>query len=138
MTDALSFFKDNVMGSQGKIQDVMPTISSSGDFKKITELDVIINSWRNILLTPIGSYDHDPSYGSTLYQLIWEPADEETMDLVKSEVIDRLMTYDNRAVIKNVDVIFFSNRKGFNVNVSVEYKNEKKDLSINLTDMDTV
>ncbi len=138
MTDALKFFKDNIMGADGKIQDIMPIISSDGNFRKITELDVIINSWRNILLTPLGSYDHDPSYGSILYQLVWEPADEETMELIKSEVNDRLMTFDDRAVITGVDVTFFSNRKGFNVNIQVEYKNEKKDLSINLTDMENI
>jgi len=138
MTDALKFFKDNVMGSDGKIQDVMPTISSDGDFKKIKELDVIINSWRNILLTPLGSYDHDPSYGSILYQLVWEPADEETMERIEAEINDRLMTFDDRAKITGVDVTFFSNRKGFNVNIHVKYKDEKRDLSINLTDMDSV
>jgi len=133
MADKATQFFKNVAGKSGKIIDFIPIIDSSGDMKKVTELDAILNSWRNILLTPVGSYDHDPLYGSILYQLIWEPADNTTADQIRDEVENKLMIYDDRAKILNVNVDFFgAGRKGFNVLINVLYDNQEKKLSIDI------
>ena len=113
----------------------MPNISSSGDVKRLSEIDVIINSWKNILLTPIGSYDHNPEYGSILYQLLFEPADNITIDKIKAELESKLMLYDDRAKIMSTNIKYISsNKKGFTVDIDVLYKGEQKNMSVSITE----
>ena len=63
----LERFQKNSVGSAGRLIDYTPVISSSGNFTILYDIDAILNSWNNILITPRGSMDHDPEYGSTLY-----------------------------------------------------------------------
>ena len=121
MANLLDRFEKEVVGSKGKIADYEPRISAKGDFSRVTDLNAILLSWRNILLTPLRSYDHDPEYGSELYKYIFDPADDDTADAIKSEVFYRLSSFDNRAKITSVNVEFLSNKKGFNVHVGVKY-----------------
>ena len=132
MADLLEKFHREVIGSKNKVYDYLPQVISKGDFNRISGINVILNSWRNILLTPIGSYDHDPDYGSDLYKLVFEPLDLNTAASIKDEVIYRLSLYDNRASITNVYVGLLPNRKGFFVNINVKYKSEVKELTIDL------
>ena len=130
VTGRLARFKENVAGEGGKIIDFLPTFNSSGDLRKLTDLDVIINSWKNILLTPLGSWDHDPSYGSILYKLLFDPADEITRSKIENEIYDKLNMYDNRAKIKTMSVNYLSNRKGFSVTIVAEYNDREDTLSL--------
>jgi phage baseplate assembly protein W len=131
--NSLSRFFENI-GGKSKLGDFIPVISSNGDFNKISDISVILNSWSNILSTNIGSYTNNPEYGSELYKLIFEPADTKTIDKIKNEIKIRLQKYDNRALIKNIKVIFFSNMKGFLVEIEVSYKGEIGKIKLPFTD----
>ena len=135
MANTLKKFNRNVAGASNKIFDYVPNISSSGDVKRLSEIDVIINSWKNILLTPIGSYDHNPEYGSILYQLLFEPADGITVNKIKAELESKLMLYDDRAKIMSTNIKYISsNKKGFTVDIDVLYKGEQKNMSVSITE----
>jgi len=129
MANLLDRFNISVVGSSGKIADILPFISPKGDFKRVTNLDVILNSWNNILLTSTRTYFFDPEYGSDLYKKVFDPVDEETAELIEDEIMDKLMYYDNRASIDKINVEFTTNKKGFNVSVVVDYDGEKKELN---------
>ena len=79
MANLIDKFKKNVVGSGNKIADYTCKLSSSGEFKRISDLEAILNSWNNILLTPKRTYDHDPEYGSDLYKFVFEPSDEQVI-----------------------------------------------------------
>lgn len=132
MANILDKFRQTSVGSTGRILDYTSKLSSSGDFSKIYDLDAIITSWNNILITPKGSKDHDPEFGSNLYLYLFEPADTETQEGIKNEIIESISTYDNRASIDDIKVLFFSNKKGFNVTISIEFDGEISDITINL------
>ena len=132
MANILDKFQYSSVGSAGRIIDYSPQIASSGDFKKLFDLDAIITSWKNILTTPRGSMDHDPEYGSNLYLFIFEPADTGTRDAIKYDIIQSLTTYDDRARIENIDITFLKNRKGFNVNLIVNYKGRSTNLDVRI------
>lgn len=121
--NSLSKFFDNI-GGKSKLGDYIPVISSSGDYKKISDLSVILNSWSNILSTPRGTYTNNPEYGSELYKCVFDQADNSTIEKIKNEIKVRISKYDNRALIKNIKVIFFSNLKGFIVEIEVKYNGE--------------
>jgi len=122
LANLLDRFNKTVVGSKGRIADYAPVISVSGDFKLVTDLNAILLSWNNILLTPTRSYDHDPEYGCDLYKMIFDQADSVTEDNIRNEIINKLPRYDDRASITDVNVFFLNNKKGFVVNVLVNYK----------------
>jgi len=130
MANLLSRFDQAVAGSDSKIADYQANIASSGDFKRIEDLQVILSSWNNILITPKRSYQFDPEYGSDIYKLVFEPADDTTLERIKEEVVDTLLTYDDRATIENIEVTLLPNRKGYSLAIDVKYENETGQLEI--------
>lgn len=134
MANILDRFNQAVAGSKSKKADYAPIINPSGDFKRVTDLNAILLSWNNILLTPTRTYDHDPEYGCDLYKKVFDPADETTEQEIKDEIMYKLQRYDDRATIKKIDVIFLNNRKGFIVNVYVWYNKEESQITIQLDD----
>ncbi len=129
MASILEKFNLNIVGSQGRILDFIPVISSSGEFSSVKDFDVILNSWNNILLTKTRTYMSNPDYGSDLYKYIFEPADEVTVEGIKEEIRFRLMKYDNRAYITSIDVSFMPDGHGFILSIGVEYDNSNKTLN---------
>lgn len=127
----LEEFMGNIAGSGNNILDFEPVISSSGDFKKIYQLNAVLKSWSRILLTPIRTYDHDPEYGSELFNYIFTILDEESSENIKREIVYKLEHYDNRATIVDVNISILSDRKGFSVDIEAEYKGESGNISVN-------
>jgi len=138
MSNLLDRFKKQVVGSDFSIFDYVATVSSGGDFKRIINIDVIINSWNNILLTPRGTYLHDPEYGSDLHLLIFDPVDENTVEKIKTEIERRLYYYDDRATITDITVFLMPNGKGFSVDIEVTYEGDEKTLSVQFDDTNSI
>jgi len=134
MANILERFVKEVRGSDTQPHDFIPYISSIGDFKRIRDIDVILNSWNNILITPLGSYIADPNFGSNLFKLIFEPADAGTVESIKSEVQTRIQNYDTRGEILNITVVMLPNKKGFNVNVECGFEGERGEISVKFDD----
>ena len=134
MANLLKRFNKQVVGSNGRIYDYAAKITASGDFKRLEDLNVIISSWNNILLTRKRTYLHDPQYGSNLYLLLFEPADDTTVERIKSEVENSLMVYDSRATIEGMEVLLKPNKKGFQINIDVTYEGTKGILSVSFDD----
>ena len=130
MSNLLERFNQTVAGSDSKLADYLSKISTTGDFKRIKNIEVILNSWNNILITPRRSYQYDPEYGSNLYKLVFEPADDKTISKIRDELVVSLQTYDDRATIEDVEITFLTNLKGFNIAVDVGYQGESGQLSI--------
>jgi len=130
MANILDRFNISVVGSENKISDYTSVIDPSGDFKQVSNLEAILLSWNNILLTATRTYTYDPEYGSDLYKLVFEPADNYTAEKIKEEVITKLQRYDDRARILKVDVSFLNNRKGFAISIDVDFEGETSQLSV--------
>ena len=128
------FFPDvSDRGNNDSFRDFTQIMASSGDFLKNKNLNTIINSWRNILLTPKGSYDHDPAYGSNIHKLIMEPVDEFTEGRLKQEITNSLKQYDNRVSIKSLEIFKIKGQHGIAVKIRCEYEGESNETVIPLT-----
>lgn len=134
MANLLKRFNKEVIGSDDRIYDYLPKITASGNFKRVNNLNVIINSWNNILTTRRGTYLFDPRYGSNLPELIFDPVDDTTVDRIKTEVETQLTLYDNRAIITDIQVRVLPQGKGFTVDVFAEYQGEEGVLSVKFDD----
>ncbi len=129
MANFLKRFKESSIGSDDKLSDYSSRISAKGDFGRITDFNVIVTSWSNILMTPRRTWTWDPLYGSNLYKYVFEPADKETQTKIRDEVMDSLHKYDPRARILDVSIQFLSNKKGFNVTVTAELDEEYGEIT---------
>ncbi len=129
MPNVFERFQKRVVGSQNTLKDMTNKILPSGDFGTITGIQTILQSWSNILTTPKRTFLFDPEYGSDLHKLIFEPVDQLTVEAITTEVRNVLTTYDNRAKISSFDVQFLTNRKGFVVNVVVEFGGQIAELT---------
>ena len=134
MANLLDRFRTQVIGSENSLRDYLSVIASIGDFKRIDDINVIINSWNNILLTPRGSYLHDPEFGSDLYKYVFEPSDDSTVEGIKREVIDRISLYDDRASIEDVNVNISNNGKRISLSILINYQGEKGTLDVKFDD----
>lgn len=130
MANLLDRFNKNVVGADDKDADYQAKIVTSGDFKRITDIEVILSSWTNILVTPKRTYQYDPEYGSDIYKLVFDPADDSTKEQIIQEVTETLRTYDSRGIIQGVTVTFIPGRKAFNVAIEVEYKGDQSQLQV--------
>ena len=134
MASYIGKFKKDVIGSEGRISDYIPKIIAKGDFKRINNLQVILNSWNNILMTPKGSYLLDPKYGSDIYKYVFEPVDSKTVEGIEAETVGVLSLYDSRARITNVNVSRLQSRKGYSIDITAEYNGEKGTTSVTFDD----
>ena len=80
-------------------------------------------------LTPTRTYTYDPEYGTDLIKYIFDPTTDETLAKIKKEIEYKLALYDDRAIVAEVEVFFIKNKKGFIINVYVEYEGEEAELS---------
>ena len=134
MANIINRFFDEVIGSSTKIRDYVSIISARGDFKRIEDLQVILTSWNTILLTPRRTYILDPEFGSDLYKYVFDPADDETIESIKAEVIDRISLYDDRAAIEDVTVGILRGGKGYEINIAANYDGLKGSLTVQVDD----
>ena len=134
MANLLDRFKSSVIGSADSIRDYLPNIEAKGDFQSTVDINVIINSWRNILLTPRRNYPHDPVYGSDLYKMVFDPLDEITVQRIEDEVYAVIQRYDNRAFIESVNIKYLKIEKGVSLDIYVDYKGDRGLLSLVLNE----
>lgn len=125
MPKSLSKFYDIIPGSRYELKDVIQTLDDSGDLREIDDIDVIINSINNVLYTVKGTYIFDPNYGVGLHLYLFEPSDKKTEQSILREVREAIKIYESRAKI-DVDVEFYSNKKGFRLNIKVDNGNKSR------------
>lgn len=126
-------FLDNVPGSDYRFYDVDSIIGSDGDLVELYNIDMIINSINKILRIQKGTYIDDPEFGVGLEKYLFEPSDQKTLDDITREVKEAIAAFEKRATIK-VDIQFFKNMKGFNINIYVSMNGINKKTSVKIQD----
>lgn len=124
MADDIERFLTNKPGSEDELKSMGNTITQSGDFQTLTGIDTIIRSVTTLLMVAKKSYLFDSQFGVGLYKYVFEPCDRVTKRQIEVEVGRVLALYEDRATI-NFEVLFFRNKKGFRLNLYIEYGDEK-------------
>ena len=119
-----------IAGKNNTAVDFIEIIDKIGDFKKLSGINVYVKSYRNMLMTPLGTYVFDPTYGSLLYKKVFELYDDITKEDIIYEVQERIKLYDRRVTIKGVTVNFFSDIKGFYISAVLERDGQEGKLDV--------
>jgi len=126
-------FNRHVAGQNDQIFDFLPAVESVGDFQQISGIDVIINSIRTLLLTPLGLYPFDPTYGSLLYKKVFDPLDNQSRNEIEYEVRQRVEEFDDRVKIDKVEIYEIStDGKAFQVEVYIKRGDITGQVSVHL------
>lgn len=68
------------------------------------DVDAINNAIKNILLTPLGSLEGMPEFGSRLYEVVFAQMDHITINLVKRLIQEAITKWEDRVTLTSVDV----------------------------------
>ena len=74
----------------------------TNDIGKITDVNAITNSMRNILTTRLGERPFEPDYGSRIYESLFEMVDFISLDAAASRAREALEFWEPRVEILNV------------------------------------
>lgn len=80
------------------------TRQSNGDIQKDDDVNAILNSLSNIILTYQGERRMLPTFASNIAYLLFEPIDEITARLIAENLIDAIKVWEDRIDITGFDI----------------------------------
>ena len=82
--------------------DIELTQATDGDVLKDTNEDAVINSIINIINTIKGSRRMLPDFAASIQQILFEPIDPRTANLIRNKIASNIIKWDNRVNIKKI------------------------------------
>lgn len=103
-----------------------------GDVSFSYDEQAVVRSVKNLLQT--APYDRlfQPTLGTTLNQLLFEPCTPLSASLVQDEIVRMINNYEPRATIYNVTVTSAPDQNSFNASIYVFVGNQTSPTAINL------
>lgn len=90
------------------------------DLSVVTDVQAIIKSVKNLILTNHYESPFDPDFGSNIRALLFEPATQFTAAYIRKEIESVLNTYEPRARIKNITVQVTPDQNKYSVTIEFE------------------
>jgi phage baseplate assembly protein W len=90
----------------------------SGDVALRYDAQAVISSVRNLLLTNFYERPFQPTVGSNLTALLFEPATNVTASILSDEIQNVITNFEPRAVINNINVSLMPDQNSFSVDIS--------------------
>ena len=94
------------------------TFNNLGGFKRLIQNNKFHDNLKVLLETKKGTLIGDPDFGSNLYQLLFEPANEVTADLIRQEVAYTIENYTDNIVVDQIDVTY----KSHTIQLNIRYR----------------
>lgn len=94
--------------------------ANTKDVAAVINDNAIKQSIRNLILTVPGEKPFQPSIGSRVSELLFEPLDNFTSDAVRQEVINTIQQYEPRVTLTSVKINTRFSENAFDV--VIEYK----------------
>lgn len=83
-------------------------LTNLGNVRIKSSLEKFKEDLRMLLETKRGTLIGDPAFGSNLYQILFEPANESTAALIRQEVATTIERYYTNVSIQQIDINFKS------------------------------
>ena len=84
--------------------DILLRKQQDGDLKVMTEEDAVVNSLSNIFGTMQGQRRMLPEFALPLFNILFEPIDEQTAYLIGNEMLSAIQKWEDRIEVLNVNV----------------------------------
>ena len=104
--------------------------SSKTSIRKLKDMDLAKQDLTNHFNTKKGERLMDPSYGSLIWDLLFEPYDDTVEDVIKEDCID-IVSQDPRWNLR--EVVTYSNQNAISIQMRLKYTptDQEDILSIN-------
>ena len=94
------------------------TFNNLGGFKRLIQNNKFHDNLKVLLETKKGTLIGDPDFGSNLYQLLFEPANEVTANLIRQEVAYTIENYNDNIIVDQIDVTY----KSHTIQLNIRYR----------------
>jgi len=95
----------------------------------VTDDEAVILNFLNALNIPQGSKPGKPSYGTNLWNFIFEPNDQDTVTQLKEELI-RVARADPRLILNSIEIYAKENGIVASIELAVSPANLVRDIAI--------
>jgi phage baseplate assembly protein W len=89
----------------------------SGDIYKKRDAAAVKQSIKNLLLTDYHEKPFQPFFGGNLRAMLFELADDETEDEIRSNIVTAINNYEPRVEIQNIDVNVLPDQNDMRVSI---------------------
>lgn len=107
-------------------------LPGTGDVAMRYNEQAVITSVRNLLLTNFYERPFQPTVGSNLTALLFEPATEITASILSDEIKNVIKNYEPRATLNNISVTLMADKNAFNVSMSFFIGNNTSPTNVSL------
>ena len=77
---------------------------TDGDIKRMTDVDAVINSLNNIVSTLKGTRRMLPEFAQDIYNLLFEPMDDNTARSIAEQILEGIKTWEDRVDVTRIDI----------------------------------
>jgi len=84
--------------------DIELTQATDGDILRDVNEDAVINSIVNIINTMKGSRRMLPEFAASIQNILFEPIDNRTSNLIRNKIASNIQKWDNRVNIRKIIV----------------------------------
>lgn len=105
----------------------------NGSLARVTNEDSVRQSINSLLQTDMFERPYQPTIGSKLHSILFDPMDEMSASLLKRTIEDTIRLHEPRARLHNVNVSPIEERNEYNINILFSLVN-----SANIIQMDLI
>jgi phage baseplate assembly protein W len=106
--------------------------ASTGKKFTLTDIDLVVQDFINLLNIPIGSIPGRPDFGTTIWNFIFEPNTDDTVQQIQDE-IKRVVSLDSRIVLGYVRAFPQNSGILLETQIAVQPYNNPTSLSVALS-----
>ena len=101
------------------------------DVSQVKDTQAIRDAVRNIILTRFGERPFNPTFGSSVNDLLFENADQFLGDTLKDEIITAVENFEPRATVLRTDIYLLEESN--EIEVEIEFQIVGQPLTQNVT-----
>ena len=103
---------------------------ATGDVARLTDIEAVKRSVRNLVLTNLFERPFHPEIGSSVRALLFENVTPLNAILLEDRIREVIINFEERALITNVRVIDDADRNGYRVIINFQVLNSVENVSI--------
>lgn len=104
---------------------------TDGDLKKDTDVNAIVNSLNNIVSTMQGSRRMLPEFAQDIWNLLFDPIDEDTARLIGDRILEAIQIWEDRVEVRRVTIDPDYDSNQYNISVDFKIKKLEETKAIN-------
>lgn len=104
----------------------------AGSLARVINEQSVKASIKNLILTIPGERLFRPELGSNVRKILFEPMDDFTVNMLKTEIQSTINNFEPRAILENISIIADEANQSYNVNIIFSIINSQQISQLDL------